>query len=253
MLQFPRLRPQPISEAQGVGGYGRKTKDNLEMPRRSKRNSAKARTSGENGSLPQARKLMNVALELFARRSFSSVTIKDIAKSAKVNSALLYYYFDSKEDLFKSSIEYAILRALDNYARLKEKHTDPVDLINDWFQNNIEMASSFRKLVKIMLDYSKSEIRLHSVDAMIKRFYKEEMSILSTSLRQGIATGLFQAVDADRAAEFASLHLDGIMTGSMIRPDLDLGHAITDLKVLFWYRVGYATSRRRRAGCRSRD
>jgi len=182
---------------------------------------------------------MHVALELFARRGFSSVTIKDIAKSANINSALLYYYFDSKEDLFKSSIENAILRALENYARLKQKHTDPVDLINDWFENNIEMASAFRKVVKIMLDYSNSEIRLDSVDALIKRFYKEEMSILSTSIRRGVETGVFQAVDADRLAEFASLHLDGIMTGSMIRTNLDLSRAISDLKELFWSRLGY--------------
>src|SRR5215472_4711988 len=130
------------------------------MRRSTKRNSAKAQTGAENRNQPQARKLMHVALELFARRGFSSVTIKDIAKAANINSALLYYYFDSKEDLFKSSIEHAILRALENYARLKQKHTDPVDLINDWFENNVEMASSFRKLVKIMLDYSNSEIRL---------------------------------------------------------------------------------------------
>ena len=182
---------------------------------------------------------MHVALELFARRGFSSVTIKDIAKSANINSALLYYYFDSKEDLFKSSIENAILRALENYARLKQKHTDPVDLINDWFENNVEMASSFRKLVKIMLDYSNSEIRLESVDALIKQFYKEEMSILSTSIRRGAETGVFQALDPDRLAEFASLHLDGIMTGSMIRTSLDLRRAISDLKELFWTRLGY--------------
>jgi AcrR family transcriptional regulator len=182
---------------------------------------------------------MSVALELFARRGFSSVTIKDIAKSAKINSALLYYYFDSKEDLFKSSIENAILRALENYARLKQKHTDPVDLINDWFENNVEMANSFRKLVKIMLDYSNSEIRLASVDALIKQFYKEEMSILATSIRRGVETGVFEALDADRLAEFASLHLDGIMTGSMIRTNLELSRAISDLKELFWSRLGY--------------
>jgi AcrR family transcriptional regulator len=182
---------------------------------------------------------MTVALELFAQRGFSAVTIKDIAKSAKINSALLYYYFESKEDLFKASIELAILDALDNYARLKEKHTNPIDLINDWFENNVEMASPLRKLVKVMLDYTNSQAELASVDALIKRFYKEEMSILSSSIRQGMAMGLFESVDAARAAEFASVHLDGIMTASMIRPGLDLGDAVAELKHTFWRRLGY--------------
>jgi AcrR family transcriptional regulator len=187
----------------------------------------------------QADKLMTVALELFATRGFSSVTIKDIAKSAKINSALLYYYFTSKEDLFKSSIERAILDALENYARLREKHTNPVDLINDWFENNVQMASPLRKLVKVMLDYSNSQAELASVDALIKRFYKEEMSILSSSIEEGVAMGLFDAVDAARAAEFASVHLDGIMTSSMIRAGLDLDDAVAELKTTFWQKLGY--------------
>ncbi|MEX2201076.1 MAG: helix-turn-helix domain-containing protein, partial [Dongiaceae bacterium] len=41
--------------------------------------------------LPQrARELMIAALGLFARRDFSAVTIKDIAKAAGVNTALIY-------------------------------------------------------------------------------------------------------------------------------------------------------------------
>jgi AcrR family transcriptional regulator len=187
----------------------------------------------------QAEKLMTVALELFATRGFSSVTIKDIAKAAKINSALLYYYFASKEDLFKSSVELAIFDALENYARLREKHTNPVDLINDWFDNNVQMASPLRKLVKVMLDYSNSQAELASIDALIKRFYKEEMSILSSSIEEGMTMGLFDAIDAARAAEFASIHLDGIMTSSMIRADLDLDDAVADLRTTFWQRLGY--------------
>jgi AcrR family transcriptional regulator len=223
------------------------------MPRRSEKDPAEAPTSKDRRDHLQARKLMTIALGLFAKRGFASVTIKDIAKSANITSGLLYYYFDNKEDLFKSSIEHAILLALENYERLKEKHSDPVDLINDWFQNNIEMASSIRSLVKIMLDYSNSEISLDSVDAMIARFYREEMSILSTSIRNGIAAGVFQALDADRVAEFASLHLDGIMAASIIRPDLDVGNAIANLQESFWLSVGYCNKPAppgRLSGCR---
>jgi AcrR family transcriptional regulator len=224
------------------------------MPRVSRKNSTPVdREEPKTAYRRQAEKLMTVALELFATRGFSSITIKDIAKAAKINSALLYYYFTSKEDLFKSSIELAILDALENYARLREKHTNPVDLINDWFENNVQMASPLRKLVKVMLDYSNSQAELASIDALIKRFYKEEMSILSSSIEEGMAMGLFDAVDAARAAEFASVHLDGIMTASMIRADLRLDDAVAELKTTFWQRLGYrekAAPAKRAAGRR---
>ena len=190
-------------------------------------------------------RILLVGLDLFSRKDFSAVTIKNIAHAAKINSALIYYYFQNKEDLFKASIEYAILQALENYRRLKEKHTNPVDLINDWFDNNIEMSVSFRKLIKIMLDYSHSPNRLNSVDRLIKHFYDEEMSILSKSVREGIALGLFESIDPEQVAQFASVNLDGIMVASIIRSDLDLKAAVENLRDLFWHYLGYSGNRGR--------
>lgn len=189
-------------------------------------------------------KLLSIALDLFSERDYASVTIKDISKGADVNAALIYYYFKNKEDLFRSSIEHAILLALENYGRLKSQHSNPVDLINYWFENNEEMAVSFRKLVKIMLDYSNSQIRLASVEGLIRHFYREEISILSDSVRRGISTGLFAPVDPEDVARFASVHLDGIMVASMIRPDFDLPAAIADLRESVWLKLGYGTEKK---------
>ena len=52
------------------------------------------------------------ALHLFAERNFASVTIKDIAQSLGVNTALIYYYFEDKTDLLRATIELAVARAL---------------------------------------------------------------------------------------------------------------------------------------------
>jgi AcrR family transcriptional regulator len=209
---------------------------------RVKRKPSPSRTTtaiSRNMTPSQADRLKMVALDLFSKRDFASVTIKDIAKSARLNSALIYYYFRDKEDLFKASIEYAIRLALENYAHLKGRHTNPVDLINDWFDNNLEIAGALRKLLKIMLDYSNSIDRLPSVDALIKRFYKEETSILSSGVRRGIAIGIFSGVDPDRAAKFASVHLDGIFVASIIRANFDIRAAMDSFRGLFWNHVRY--------------
>lgn len=191
----------------------------------------------------QAAKLMAVAMDLFCERDFASVTIKDIARAAKVNSALIYYYFKDKEDLFRVMIESAILQALDNYGRLKERHSDPVDLINDWFENNVEMSVLLRKLVKIMIDYSHSAVRVASVETLIRRFYKMETGILSAGVREGVTRGTFRNVDPERTALFLSVHLDGIMVASMVRPNFDVAAAMNELRRVFWQRVNHSTKR----------
>ncbi len=204
------------------------------------------REAGRDGHgkvLPQrARELMMAALGLFARRDFSAVTIKEIAKVAGVNTALIYYYFDNKEDLFRATLDYAVERALENYRRLGERHSDPVDLISDWFDNHAELSEPIRELVKIMLDYRTARTQLRVVDDIINLFYDEECRIISESVRRGIAMGVFRKVDPEAAATIASTHLDGIMVRSMIHRDLDMVAAIAQLKTLFFEHLGYGAT-----------
>lgn len=191
----------------------------------------------------QAARLIAVAMDLFCERDFASVTIKDIARAARVNSALIYYYFKDKEDLFRVMIENAILQALENYDRLKARHTDPIDLIDDWFENNIEMSVLLRKLVKIMIDYSHGSVQVSSVETLIRRFYKMETSIISAGVRAGVARRSFRNVDPERIALFVSVHLDGIMVASMVRPNFDIETAMTELSRVFWQNVSHSTKR----------
>ena len=48
---------------------------------------------------------MDTAERLFARQGFKATTIQHIAREAKANSALIYYYFGDKEGLYRSVLE----------------------------------------------------------------------------------------------------------------------------------------------------
>ena len=48
--------------------------------------------------------ILDAAELLFATRGFAATTIKQIAAAANVNSALLYYYFENKETLYRETI-----------------------------------------------------------------------------------------------------------------------------------------------------
>jgi TetR/AcrR family transcriptional regulator, upper aerobic nicotinate degradation pathway regulator len=182
-----------------------------------------------------ADKLMLAALELFSKRDFSSVTIKDIAARSGFNPALIYYYYKNKEDLFRAAVEFAIGKAMGRYVELGIDGSEPESLIEKWFRNNLEMAPLIRQLVKIMVDYSGAENRIPRIDALIANFYAmEQDAILAKSIRKGISSGLFKRCDAKALANFVSVHLDGIMVASIIRPDLDVAKAIADLRKVFF-------------------
>jgi len=156
-----------------------------------------------------------------------------------VNTALIYYYFDSKDDLFRACLKYCIERTVGKFCKLEGAHDDPVKMIAAWFETHAQMYMQIRQLVKVMLDYSTSGSRTGSIDAVVESFYQQENRILSGSIRLGMKQGLFAQVNVRQTALFASTHLDGIMVRSMIQKEFDVPAAIRNLQRMFFNQLGY--------------
>jgi len=204
-------------------------------PRRGGRRAAR-RPKGSGG---RAEEIKAVALRLFAERDFDRVTIKDIARACGINTALIYYYFESKEDLFRAAVEYGITRAAGRYGRLREGSDDPVQRIGQWFDIHARPAAATRELLRILLRYAFSELRFASVDGLIKRFREGERRILAESIRAGIALGRFQPVDAERVTRFVSSHLGGVELAAVMRWSRDRRAMVGELEAWLWDHLGY--------------
>jgi AcrR family transcriptional regulator len=129
---------------------------------------------------------LTAALDLFAERNFATVTIKDIAKSLNVHSALIYYYFKNKTDLFRATIEYAVANAFENVRALENKSAAAPDLITAWLENHVNKYAEIHRFVKIALDFRSAHEGDPNIAAAIERFYEEERRMLSKVVRQGV-------------------------------------------------------------------
>ena len=66
----------------------------------SARRPARARMSGEE----RRRQIVEVACVMFADRGYRGTTVRDIAREAAINEAVIYQHFPSKEALFAASL-----------------------------------------------------------------------------------------------------------------------------------------------------
>ena len=209
------------------------------------------------GLLPQApvdeersarEKFLTASLDLFAERNFASVTIKDIAKALNVNTALIYYYFDSKTDLFRATIEYAVAGAFENVRALDDRSAAPPAIIAAWLANHVNKFAEIHRFVKIALDFRGAHEGDPDIANTIESFYVEERKLLSRVIREGIRQGMFKPVDPNRMAQFISTYLDGCMVRSVILPDFDLKGAVRDLHQRVLEMLGYAGKTRGNCG-----
>jgi AcrR family transcriptional regulator len=170
--------------------------------------------------LPEDRieRMLDSALDLFSKQHYATVTTREIAATCGVNVALIYYYFKNKDVLFHAVIKHAIDQALQNYKQRTRDVADPVEVLYQWFQVNLELFTPLKKMSQILVAYNNAGRPVAAIDSLITRFYRDEQRMLYRCLLQGIRSGQFRQLDAKRTATFISNHLDGLCFASMTRP-----------------------------------
>lgn len=204
--------------------------DHSGSAKRASKNPRRVQKSRSTRNGDNAERILDVALSLFARSSFWAVTIKDIGQATGLNAAMIYYYFKDKEDLFRAAVEISVKRAFKEFEARNAVAQGPEAIISGWLDTHINELDLIRRLVKVSLDYANSGNRIVRIDKAIRDFYDHERNILTTAMRNGIASKKFRAVDVKWMASFISTFLDGVMVRSMISPDFDPKSAIHGLR-----------------------
>ncbi|MFD0985708.1 TetR/AcrR family transcriptional regulator [Methyloligella solikamskensis] len=191
----------------------------------------KVKSAGRSGqrASKNAARIRDVSLDLFAQKSFSAVTIKEIGQATGLNTAMIYYYFDDKEDLFRDTVETAVQRTMEAFEARRPADGDPEAVIANWLETHVEQLELIRKFVKISVDYASSATRVARIDDAIKRFYEGEHDILAAAMSEA-SKGRFSAAEIDRMIELFSTYLDGVMVRSVIDPDFDAKAAVHSLR-----------------------
>lgn len=181
---------------------------------------------------PGAEDIAKAALDLFAERHFSLVTIKDIGSAAGVNSAMIYYYFKDKNELFRAAIDNAIQEAFLLFTKHREMGTyaDANDAIRSWFDVHMILHRQLRNVIKIGIDCNCFREALPDVMEPIRHFYVEERRILRDIFASHESTSHMSDSESTALATLISTSLDGILTRSLLLDDFDMDETARDFE-----------------------
>ena len=162
--------------------------------------------------------ILDAAESLMVREGYAAVTSRRVAALAGVNSALVYYYFETMEGLFIALFRRGADRSFD---RLEEVLTSPQPLWEFWELIH-DRTSSARTMEFIALANHRKVIKAEIADYS-RKFRKRELDLLAEVL---VGYGL----DPDHwPASTIVLSLSGISRFLLIEEafGVDIGHAET--------------------------
>lgn len=152
--------------------------------------------------------IVEAAAKRFAYYGFSKVTMDEIAADVGMAKASLYYYFPSKELLFKSVVQREQKIFFDKISAMIMSETAAGDKVNEYVRLRLEY---FRELVNIgSIMVKKSTEGKAIFSSLVDSFLEREKLFLTTIFTEGEKKGEFLFTDVHRTAELFLHILQGI-------------------------------------------
>jgi AcrR family transcriptional regulator len=136
-------------------------------------------------------KILQVAEKLFAEKGFDGTSIRDIAREAKINVAMVSYYFGSKEKMLESLIFSRTSDMKLQLESLSKEVISPVEKINKLIALYITQINRNKCIYQILhfeLTSKKRELDLKSFTEV----KKQNFEIIKKIIEEGQEKGVFR-------------------------------------------------------------
>lgn len=156
------------------------------------------RRMGSRGQPEESRSaILQAAAQEFAQHGIAGARTDAIAREARVNKALLYYYFKDKETLYGavlddafSGLKATIFRVLDSELPTREKMMAYAGAYFDFVASN----QLYPRLMQREMMRAREGQSQH-IDKVIKDYIRPIFSRVGELMQKGIAEGEFRAVN----------------------------------------------------------
>jgi len=140
--------------------------------------------------------LQAAALE-FAEHGIAGARTDSIAREARVNKALLYYYFKDKETLYRAVLDDAFAGLKNAVFQVLDSNLPPREKVLEYAMAYFDFIASNQLYPRLMQRemMRAHEGQSHHIDKLIKNYIQPIFTRVSEVMRQGIASGEFRRVD----------------------------------------------------------
>jgi TetR/AcrR family transcriptional regulator len=142
-------------------------------------------------------KIMQAAIELFARNGYAATSVREIVAKAGVTKPVLYYYFGNKEGLLKSIIDFAddLQESLNREALNFQGPTR--DRIANLVSMTMASARRNRDLVRMMSGLVHGPVQ-EDYQHIVGRFIQRSLETMTVIYDEGLERG--DVAEANRKA-----------------------------------------------------
>ena len=162
-------------------------------------------------------KIVSVAAKIFTRYGFKKTTMEEIAIATRKGKSSIYYYFSSKEDIFKAVVEQEAEELRLDLLKEISMIDDPIEQLRTFIlfrMYKMKTLSNFYAALKS--DYLS---HLQFIEKIRKKYDQNEVKIVTEILRRGIKHNKFVIEDPSLSAVAIVTAMKGLEIPLFINKD----------------------------------
>jgi len=134
-------------------------------------------------------KIVDIARSIFSHFGFKKTTMEEIAQAVRKGKTSIYYYFNSKEDIFKAVVEKEADELLTEIINGLDKLEDPVEKLKYYISTRMKRIKQLKNFyTALKSDYLN---QLGFIEEVRKKYDFDEINIITSILQDGIDSGKF--------------------------------------------------------------
>jgi AcrR family transcriptional regulator len=153
-------------------------------------------------------KVIISAGQIFSRYGFKKTTMDEIAKALKMGKSSIYYYFQSKEEIFEAVLLYEANILRNELTKAIKSVESPVEKMRNYVFVRMKAFEKLSNYYNAIFD--KNLDHFDFVESIRAKYDREELAILRLILYHGARKKVFNVVNSEYTALAVQTTLKGL-------------------------------------------
>jgi AcrR family transcriptional regulator len=154
------------------------------------------------------KKVIIAAGQIFSRYGFRKTTMNEIARELKMGKSSIYYYFESKEEIFESVVLYEANILRNELTAAIKSVESPVEKVRNYVFVRMKAFEKLSNYYNAIFD--KNLDHFDFIENIRARYDREELAILRLLLWHGARENVFNVTNSEYTALAVQTTLKGL-------------------------------------------
>ena len=152
--------------------------------------------------------IVGIARRIFTRYGFRKTTMEEIASASQMGKSSIYYYFKSKEEIFRAVVEFEAMMLQERLSRIIGKNNSPPDRLKAYILFRLHHVRTLENFYAALNEETLSHMGF--ILDIRRNFEIEEQQLVGEILEDGMMQGVFQLSSSKIGAIAISTMMKGL-------------------------------------------